>query len=309
MGIELRAACMPSEHTSDRATPPGLPNFCGTYRIKGMLNHDKMIHEWGCFTAWWYAKNLLLKDLAFGVVPSSHQRSDLSNTILSIFSSWDQKIWAGIPIPDSLAEEATFPRSPTTIHTVNRFSIFYPTHQIDTDFDHLTFAFHFTYRSVVARGPSDVSISFNKCSCFAFIDSWRKLSASWTESSRFQCSVCDFLGGASAMTHIDCACLILWQTATYRLVPQVIQQRHAMQCHATPCHVMSCHVSILRHPHCWVLCTGLPEVEYACETTATGRRQPNHIHSDRFFFPCKYFAPGWTRTRTEEVCSLVVKYS
>ena len=32
---------------------------------------------------------------------------------------------------------------------------------------------------------------------------------------------------------------------------------------------------------------------YACETTATGRRQPNHIHSDGFFFfffSYKYFA-------------------
>ena len=29
-----------------------------------MLNHDKIIFVWGCFTAWWYVKNLLLKDLA-----------------------------------------------------------------------------------------------------------------------------------------------------------------------------------------------------------------------------------------------------
>ena len=47
---------------------------------------------------------------------------------------------------------------------------------------------------------------------------------------------------------------------------------------------------------------------YACETTATRRRQPNHIHSNGFF-PYKYFVPGWTRTRTEEACSSVVKYS
>ena len=40
------------------------------------------------------------------LVPSSHQRSELSNTILCIFSEWDQRI--GIPIPDSLGEEATF---------------------------------------------------------------------------------------------------------------------------------------------------------------------------------------------------------
>ena len=42
------------------------------------------------------------------LVPSSHQRSELSNTILCSFSGWDQRIGEGIPIPDSLGEEATF---------------------------------------------------------------------------------------------------------------------------------------------------------------------------------------------------------
>ena len=42
------------------------------------------------------------------LVPSSHQRSELSNTILCIFSEWDQRIGEGIPIPDSLGVEATF---------------------------------------------------------------------------------------------------------------------------------------------------------------------------------------------------------
>ena len=37
------------------------------------------------------------------LVPSSHQRS---NTILRTFSRWDQRIRVGIPIPDSLGEEA-----------------------------------------------------------------------------------------------------------------------------------------------------------------------------------------------------------
>ena len=39
------------------------------------------------------------------LVPSSHQRSELSNTILCIFS---RETGEGIPIPDSLGEEATF---------------------------------------------------------------------------------------------------------------------------------------------------------------------------------------------------------
>ena len=42
------------------------------------------------------------------LVSSSHQRSELSHTILCIFSGWDQRIVEGIPIPDSLGEEATF---------------------------------------------------------------------------------------------------------------------------------------------------------------------------------------------------------
>ena len=42
------------------------------------------------------------------LVPSSHQRSELRNTILCIFSGWDQRIGEGIPVPDSLGEETTF---------------------------------------------------------------------------------------------------------------------------------------------------------------------------------------------------------
>ena len=41
------------------------------------------------------------------LVPRLHQRSELSSTILCIFSRWDQRIGEGIPIPDSLGEEAT----------------------------------------------------------------------------------------------------------------------------------------------------------------------------------------------------------
>ena len=41
------------------------------------------------------------------LVPSSHQRTEHSNTILCIFSRWDQRIGEGIPIPDSLGYEAT----------------------------------------------------------------------------------------------------------------------------------------------------------------------------------------------------------
>ena len=42
------------------------------------------------------------------LVPSSHQRSELSNTILCTFSRWDQRIGEGMPIPVSPGQEATF---------------------------------------------------------------------------------------------------------------------------------------------------------------------------------------------------------
>ena len=42
--------------------------FAAHFRTKGMLNHDKIIFVWGWFTTRWYAKNLLLKDLAYRVV-------------------------------------------------------------------------------------------------------------------------------------------------------------------------------------------------------------------------------------------------
>ena len=40
-------------------------------------------------------------------VPSSHQRSELNNTILSTFSRGDKRIWKCIPIPNGLEEKAT----------------------------------------------------------------------------------------------------------------------------------------------------------------------------------------------------------
>ena len=39
------------------------------------------------------------------LVPSSHQRSELSNTILSTFSRGDKRVWKCIPIPNVLGEK------------------------------------------------------------------------------------------------------------------------------------------------------------------------------------------------------------
>ena len=82
------------------------------------------------------------------------------------------------------------------------------------------------------------------------------------------------------------------------------------------------YLSILRHPHCWVLCTCLPEVEESQDISRHSRDMPVNRwkHRDRkatakphtfghFFCPYKYFVPGWTQTHTEEVRSSVVKYS
>ena len=70
---------------------------------------------------------------------------------------------------------------------------------------------------------------------------------------------------------------------------------------------------------CWVLCGGLPEVEESqdisrhsgiCLWNHRERKATAKPHTfRRIFFPYKYFIPGWTRTRTEEICSSVVKYS
>ena len=49
--------------------------FAAHFRTKGILNNDKIIFVWGCLISLWYAKNLLLKDVAYGV-GSSTQRSD-----------------------------------------------------------------------------------------------------------------------------------------------------------------------------------------------------------------------------------------
>ena len=58
---------------------------------------------------WWNAETTIThQDLIRELDTSSHKRSELSNTILCIFSGWDQRIGEGIPIPDSLGEECTF---------------------------------------------------------------------------------------------------------------------------------------------------------------------------------------------------------
>ena len=42
------------------------------------------------------------------LVPSSHQRSELSNTILGTFSRGGKRVWKCIPIPNCLGEKAAF---------------------------------------------------------------------------------------------------------------------------------------------------------------------------------------------------------
>ena len=41
------------------------------------------------------------------LVPSSHQRSELSSTILSTFSRGDKRVWKCIPVPNGLGGKAT----------------------------------------------------------------------------------------------------------------------------------------------------------------------------------------------------------
>ena len=46
--------------------------FAPHFRHKGILNKDKIIFEWGCDIAWWYAKNLLLKMSHIGSVMANN---------------------------------------------------------------------------------------------------------------------------------------------------------------------------------------------------------------------------------------------
>ena len=59
---------------------------------------------------WWNAETTIIhQDLWLEkLIPSSHQRSEFNNTILCIFSRWDQSIGEDNPIADFVGEEATF---------------------------------------------------------------------------------------------------------------------------------------------------------------------------------------------------------
>ena len=58
---------------------------------------------------WWNAETTIThQDLWLGNESLALTREVNSNTILCIFSGWDQRIGEGIPIPYSLGEEATF---------------------------------------------------------------------------------------------------------------------------------------------------------------------------------------------------------
>ena len=95
----------------------GVVPMCLRYpaTLKPLPRHLCFMVQWFCLTQ--DQDSLLVKrrndnhspgPVIRELVPSSHQRSELSNTILCIFSRWDQRIGEGVPIPDSLGEEATF---------------------------------------------------------------------------------------------------------------------------------------------------------------------------------------------------------
>ena len=80
---------------------------------------------------WWNAETIIIhQGLWLGkLVPSSHQRSEFSNTILCIFSRWDQKIGEDIPIPDSLGEDICkrpFPWDFTSVDCWKRWANTWP---------------------------------------------------------------------------------------------------------------------------------------------------------------------------------------
>ena len=60
---------------------------------------------------WWHVtcqnSNHSLGPWPGRLVPSSHQRRELSNTIFGTFSRGDKRVWKCIPIPNCLGEKAT----------------------------------------------------------------------------------------------------------------------------------------------------------------------------------------------------------
>ena len=69
--------------------------YCYLYRIR--------------IVYWWNVETTIThQDLWLGNLSLALTREVNSNTILCIFSRWDQRIGEGIPIPDSRGEEATF---------------------------------------------------------------------------------------------------------------------------------------------------------------------------------------------------------
>ena len=57
------------------------------FRTKGLLNNDKTIFVWRCLKAWWYAKYLLLKDVAYGLVSPTSKCCAISYNAIHMFKS------------------------------------------------------------------------------------------------------------------------------------------------------------------------------------------------------------------------------
>ena len=84
--------------------------FAAHFRTKGISNNDKIIFQWERVIAWWYAKNLLLKDVAYGVIikRSEHMESQRRN---EIFIGNNDKNYLGILPQKQLPKHFSLPRN------------------------------------------------------------------------------------------------------------------------------------------------------------------------------------------------------
>ena len=94
-----KMTCAPSKASDQPEHPPSLISL--SCALGGYQDQDSLLVKRRNYN---HSPEPVIREL----VPSSHQRSELSNTILCIFSGLDQRIGEGIPIPDSLGEETTF---------------------------------------------------------------------------------------------------------------------------------------------------------------------------------------------------------
>ena len=101
---EVNLATQPSASLADEIRESGRIFLISEYVLP---NNNKCFQNQNCLLVTRQNDNHSPGPGPLRLVPSSHQRSELSNTILGTFSKGDKRVWKCIPIPNGLGEKAT----------------------------------------------------------------------------------------------------------------------------------------------------------------------------------------------------------